>query len=66
MDQNAGQFGRQRRAFGLLFRLGWCFINGELCQFRFNGGKIAVDQLIQQVALKRIQLFAALCELMAL
>ena len=43
-----------------------CFIDGELCQFRFNSGQIAVDPFIQQVALNRIQLFAALGELMAL
>src|SRR5690606_28791203 len=66
MDQCPGQFGRQRRSFGLL--LGFGVRRQRLCelgQFSFDGCDVAIDQLFQQQPLVPIQLFAATGELVA-
>ena len=67
VDQGAGQFWWQRGALGLLlWPSSFLLLGHHLFKLGFDGRQVTVDQLIQQLSLNRIELFAAPGILMAL
>jgi hypothetical protein len=55
MDIGARQIRRQRRALGLLRRVGQDHrLCAQLCEFFFDGRDIGIDTFVQQVRLRAI------------